>query len=82
LLYSKQLEDSFNDITIGNNKCCTLHWKQCCNVGWNAATGWDPVSGLGSLDFKKFLKIVTEEDEEEIAIPIQVVTPIQVVIPI
>jgi len=56
LLYSKQLENSFNDITEGCNKCCTVNYDHCCEVGWHATTGWDPVTGLGSLDIKKIFR--------------------------
>jgi tripeptidyl-peptidase-1 len=62
LLYSKQLEDSFKDITEGSNNCCTVKHNHCCEVGWHATKGWDPVTGLGSLDIKKFLEIVTDMD--------------------
>ncbi|EIW56056.1 family S53 protease-like protein [Trametes versicolor FP-101664 SS1] len=43
-----------NDVTAGNN---TLE----CNgedVGFEAAPGWDPVTGLGTPDFDKLLKLV------------------------
>eukprot|EP00741_Cyanophora_paradoxa_P005383 tig00000881_g5221.t1 len=59
LLYS--LHDSnpdiFNDVTSGDNKC--IAWDGagkpfCCRYGFTATEGWDPVSGLGSLDFAKF----------------------------
>jgi len=39
---------SFNDITSGNN-CATESYV--CQFGFNAAVGWDPVTGLGSPDF-------------------------------
>jgi len=65
LLYSKSMESSFNDITVGNNKCCSFNQKFCCNVGWNATKGWDPVTGLGSLKIKEFLDLVTDMGEEE-----------------
>jgi tripeptidyl-peptidase-1 len=73
LLYSKLLEGSFNDITEGCNKCCTASHKQCCEVGWHATKGWDPVTGLGSLDIKNFLKIVTDMDiKTEEAVKIEI----------
>ena len=37
-----------NDITIGDNSCTT--WM-CCLAGFNATLGWDPATGLGSVDF-------------------------------
>ncbi|KAF9475808.1 subtilisin-like protein [Pholiota conissans] len=35
---------ALNDITIGNN-------AGCGTPGFNATTGWDPVTGLGSPNF-------------------------------
>eukprot|EP01042_Synura_sphagnicola_P030192 gene30192-biopygen28894 len=49
LLYTSQ--GSFaNDITKGDNKCTA---EACCKQGFYAASGWDPVTGFGSIDFKK-----------------------------
>lgn len=42
--------DAFNDITIGNNPGCGTD-------GFNATPGWDPVTGLGTPDFKKLKKV-------------------------
>eukprot|EP01041_Mallomonas_annulata_P012195 gene12195-25619_t len=44
-----------NDITSGNNKC-TRSTKICCSHGFYASTGWDPVTGFGSVDYEKFCK--------------------------
>ncbi|KIY52319.1 subtilisin-like protein [Fistulina hepatica ATCC 64428] len=41
-----------NDITSGNNPGCGTQ-------GFNAAIGWDPVTGLGTPNFGKLLEIVT-----------------------
>lgn len=38
LLYSSKAKDAFNDITVGNNFGCQT-------TGFNATTGWDPISG-------------------------------------
>ena len=35
------------DITSGDNKCSTA--TLCCENGFYAAPGWDPVTGLGSV---------------------------------
>merc|ERR1712151_594682 len=43
---------TFNDITEGNNKCTAS--TTCCSQGFSATTGWDPVTGLGSVNFAKF----------------------------
>ena len=61
-----------NDITFGDNKCTLSFvqpttpvettspynfWNHtCCQEGFYATTGWDPVTGLGSVNFDKFLK--------------------------
>ncbi|GAM25824.1 hypothetical protein SAMD00019534_089990, partial [Acytostelium subglobosum LB1] len=46
---------AFNDITVGSNRCNRAY---CCQYGYSAAAGWDPVSGLGSIDFEQFLQAV------------------------
>ena len=52
-LYS--LYPSFvNDITSGDNRCVAAG-APCCGEGFYAAPGWDPVTGLGSINFDKFL---------------------------
>ena len=40
----------FTDILNGSNSCCSTG-IQCCDSGYIAAAGWDPVSGLGTLDY-------------------------------
>lgn len=45
-----------NDITFGNNKCGGLNASKrntCCREGFFAALGWDPATGLGSVDYKR-----------------------------
>jgi len=42
-LYSNQAL-YFNDVTIGSNEGC----DQDNEVGFSAATGWDPVTGFGT----------------------------------
>ena len=44
----------FNDITEGNNACCAGQQAPffCCNGGYAAVPGFDPVSGLGSPNFE------------------------------
>lgn len=50
-----------NDITSGNNKCAASSRNQvCCTQGFYATAGWDPVTGFGSLDFKKFSDIFSK----------------------
>lgn len=40
-----------NDITVGRNKCTGV--VTCCNEGFEATAGWDPASGLGSVNYPK-----------------------------
>jgi tripeptidyl-peptidase-1 len=53
---------TFNDITSGHNSCCfyngaTPSKAPCCNSGFYAATGWDPVTGWGSMNLPDFAQI-------------------------
>ena len=42
----------FFDITKGKNNCCAaVSNPVCCPDGFTAAIGWDPVTGLGSVNF-------------------------------
>jgi len=53
-LYSLATKGVFNDITVGENNCCAGYPGQflCCQYGFNATTGWDPLTGLGSPRFE------------------------------
>ena len=53
-----------NDINTGDNKCSALYedcyyncyyYSTCCSTGFYATSGWDPVTGLGSVNFDAFL---------------------------
>lgn len=48
--------NAFHDITVGENNCCAGQPGSavCCQYGFNATTGWDPVTGLGSINYKNF----------------------------
>lgn len=49
-----------NDITVGDNSCSAGTSPNCCSgFGFNAAVGWDPVTGLGSVDFNFFSNYLT-----------------------
>eukprot|EP01038_Epipyxis_sp_PR26KG_P012692 gene12692-17018_t len=39
------------DITDGDNKCTA--GSTCCTQGFSGAKGWDPVTGLGAVNFNK-----------------------------
>ena len=41
-----------NDVVGGNNKC-TQNSLICCSQGFYATPGWDPASGLGSINYGK-----------------------------
>merc|ERR1712039_921138 len=49
LLYQmyKEAPTAFTDVTVGNNKCTEDGCFSGCK-GYEAAKGWDPVSGLGT----------------------------------
>ena len=54
-LYQYSSEFVF-DITSGYNKCTAISdGDTCCKEGFNATEGWDPVTGLGSINYEKFL---------------------------
>ena len=66
--------DSFvNDITSGDNHCAAT--GRCCQQGFWAGPGWDPITGLGSLNYKKLeasfvnLGIVNSANREPTARP-------------
>jgi tripeptidyl-peptidase I len=42
--------DAMNDIKAGGNRGCGTR-------GFRAVTGWDPVTGLGTPDYEKLLKV-------------------------
>ena len=42
--------DAFHDITVGNN-------SGCGTPGFFAATGWDPLTGLGTPNYPKLLDV-------------------------
>ncbi|KAH9816761.1 putative aorsin endoprotease precursor [Melampsora americana] len=52
-LYSTSFQKAFNDITNGTNPGCGTD-------GFSAVPGWDPVTGLGTLDFSKLLPLWTK----------------------
>jgi len=46
-----------NDITAGRNNCCAgqnIYQLTCCPHGYSATKGWDPITGWGSLNYKRF----------------------------
>lgn len=57
-MLAAQKSPVFNDITQGENNCCAGQPGQlvCCQYGFNATTGWDPLTGLGSVKFPLLLQ--------------------------
>jgi hypothetical protein len=54
-LYSLSSSIILNDITVGENNCVAGHSASiCCEQGFTAGVGWDPATGLGSLNFTAF----------------------------
>lgn len=58
MLYQMAAEKpaTFKDITVGNNVC--TQGGTCCEYGYYAGTGWDPVTGLGTPNFGEMLEYV------------------------
>jgi tripeptidyl-peptidase-1 len=44
-LYSSNFTSYYNDVTSGENNCCSYPDESiCCTAGFSAAVGWDPVT--------------------------------------
>jgi len=66
-LYHPSSAAVFNDVTRGDNHCVAQN-AFCCDQGFKATSGWDPVTGLGSLDYAAFEKAFTSDlDAAEVA---------------
>ncbi|CAM9650333.1 unnamed protein product, partial [Discosporangium mesarthrocarpum] len=54
--------EAFNDVTFGDNRCATGHLRdtKCCpeGRGFEAVPGWDAATGLGTMDFPSFARVV------------------------
>ena len=53
-----------NDITSGNNFCTAASGatkSTCCPQGFSATKGWDPTTGLGSINFQAFYAFYTSK---------------------
>ncbi|OBR11122.1 Tripeptidyl-peptidase sed4 [Colletotrichum higginsianum IMI 349063] len=53
LLYSDKVRSAINDVTSGSSGSCPVGDQ--VESGWLATAGWDPATGLGTLDFAKFV---------------------------
>jgi subtilase family serine protease len=64
LLY-KYYASFTNDITGGDKNACSGleyssvsgYYHNCCDEGFHPTTGWDPITGLGSINVEKFSAI-------------------------
>lgn len=56
-LYSRQAL-YVKDITSGKNNCGAGDYDWCCSQGYHATPGWDPATGLGSIDFNLFKNVI------------------------
>ncbi|KAF2100953.1 tripeptidyl-peptidase-like protein [Rhizodiscina lignyota] len=53
---------ALNDITEGGSKGCTKSLgPEISGAGWNATKGWDPVTGYGTPNFEKLLRLALED---------------------
>ena len=54
-----------NDVVAGSNHCVVSSWDPtlptvCCSQGFFALPGWDPLTGLGTINFSPFLSAMME----------------------
>jgi hypothetical protein len=74
--------DSFvNDITEGNIFCAGEDGT-CCPQGFYAAPGWDPTTGLGTVNYGKMADILIALGQTVVPTSMPVVVPIPVPAPI
>jgi len=66
----------FNDITSGNNKCMAYGNiadavnATCCESGFYASAGWDPLTGFGSIQYPNLAEMienapVSDDDKDD-----------------
>lgn len=67
-LYALAPSILLNDITSGNNKCPVQDdYAICCAQGFYARPGWDPVTGVGSVNFTAMMEtFMTLGDEPNV----------------
>eukprot|EP00428_Durinskia_dybowskii_P062055 CAMPEP_0170380796 /NCGR_PEP_ID=MMETSP0117_2-20130122/14069_1 /TAXON_ID=400756 /ORGANISM="Durinskia baltica, Strain CSIRO CS-38" /LENGTH=661 /DNA_ID=CAMNT_0010636329 /DNA_START=129 /DNA_END=2114 /DNA_ORIENTATION=+ len=53
----------FNDVTEGYNKCTAGSNPVCCDSGFYATSGWDPVTGFGSVFYPNFAAMFEVDSE-------------------
>lgn len=58
----KNTKMMFNDVVSGYNKCMSDQDGEdvvCCESGFYAAPGWDPLTGMGSIQFNQLVEMFT-----------------------
>lgn len=63
-----------NDITSGSNNCAAGAYV-CCEQGFMATNGWDPVTGLGSINFTKFKEVFINLGNGDSSLSVPTVAP-------
>jgi tripeptidyl-peptidase-1 len=59
---------AFNDVTEGGSHCCAAsggHDPICCESGFPATVGWDPVTGWGSITYENLRNILSTVESTE-----------------
>jgi tripeptidyl-peptidase-1 len=56
ILYSADVSAAFKDVVQGFSASCT--WGSNVESGWEAKSGWDPATGLGTPNFQRLLEIL------------------------
>ncbi len=60
---AEECPDVFNDVTFGDNQP-GVGWD-LCPYGYPAAPGWDPVTGLGTINFNPFIQCVKKWQDKD-----------------
>ena len=63
------------DVVSGDNNCAAGDCSQCCGQGFKATSGWDPVTGFGTIDFPAFKEIAVSVDAARVDEPLQAESP-------
>ena len=50
------IDSMLSDGGANSNQCASEPGYECCPNGLREAAGWDPLSGLGSIDLAELLK--------------------------
>merc|ERR1712039_855167 len=62
LIYQLKSAGVFDDILVGSTRCSgrtSVDLPTCCQHGFSATTGWDPVTGMGVPHFDRLVQMVT-----------------------